>query len=58
MNKILMRLCLPLVLTAALTACGNDDAPASDSGANVVVAPSNEPTEARLRPRPPPPRRQ
>ena len=46
MNKILMRLCLPLALTAALTACGNDDAPSSDSGANVVVAPSNEPTEA------------
>ena len=46
MNKILMRLCLPLVLTATLTACGNDDAPSSDSGANVVVAPSNEPTEA------------
>jgi hypothetical protein len=46
MNKILMRLCLPLALTAALTACGNDDAPSSDPGSNVVVAPSNEPTEA------------
>jgi hypothetical protein len=45
MNKILMRLCLPLALTAALTACGNDDASSSDPGANVVVAPSTEPTE-------------
>ncbi len=43
MKKNLMRLCLPLVLAATISACGNDDAQPAGAGANVVVAPSTEP---------------